>query len=165
MPQLEGQYLASNYEAARVVVDLRDEIFLINPSATPFLTFGQKLTGDPATNMQFMWMEDDFVEFTDTAKSAAAVDATTIYVTNPTQYAVNMIVWNQTSGERILVTSVVSGSDYILGTRAFGETASATVLANDPLVILGSAALEGAGVQNGLFTTKTSVFNYCQLAA
>lgn len=110
-------------------------------------------------------VEDDFLAFTDTAKSAAASDATTVYVNNATQYAVDMVVWNQTSNERMLVTSVVSGSDYILVTRAFGETATGaatTVLAADSLVILGTAANEGAASQNGLYTTKTSVYNYCQ---
>lgn len=59
-------------------------------------------------------------------------------------------------------TSVVSASDYILVTRAFGETTSATVLAADPLVIVGSAALEGDTSKDGLFTTKTSVYNFAQ---
>lgn len=162
MANIEGMFNASNYESGRVVTDLRDKIFQLNPAATPFLTFGQKLEGDAAHNPLFEWFEDDFLSWTDTAKSAAASTASTVYVDNAGRYAVDMVVWNQTSGERMLVTSVVSASDYILVTRAFGETAAATVLAADSLVILASAANEGAGAQNGLMTTKTSVFNYCQ---
>lgn len=165
MANVEGQFYTSLYESGRTVTDLRDKIFLINPAATPFLTFGQKLEGEGTGNMLFEWFEDNFLTWTDTAKSAAAADASTVYVTNPTRYAVDQIVMNVTTGEHLLVTSVVSGSDYILATRAFGETASATVLAADSLVILGSAALEGNTSRNGLMTTKSSVYNYCQLAA
>lgn len=55
MANIEGQYLASNFETDRVVIDLRDKIFMLNPAATPFLTFGQKLEGDPTGNMEFGW--------------------------------------------------------------------------------------------------------------
>lgn len=110
-------------------------------------------------------VEDDFLDWTDTAKSAAANNATTIYVNGAAQYAVDYVVKNLTTDEQFLVTSVVSASDYILVTRAFGETASATVLASDTFLILGPAALEGNTSQDGLYTTKSSVYNYCQLAA
>lgn len=161
MANLEGQFVASQYESGRAIIDLRNQIYMINPAATPFLTFGQKLEGDPATNNEFDWFEDDFLGWTDTAKSTASDTASTIYVNNATRYAVDMVVWDQNTGERFLVTSVVSGSDYILATRAFGETAAATVTAADTLVILGTASNEGASAQNGLFTTKSSVYNYC----
>lgn len=162
MANIEGQFTASMYESGRVVTDLRNKIFLLNKSATPFLTFGEKLEGDETSNMQFEWFEDDFLTWTDTAKSAAASTATTVYVNNADRYAVDMVLWNQTSNERMLVTSVVSASDYILVTRGFGETAAATVLADDSLIILGTAANEGAEAQSGLMTTKSSVYNYCQ---
>lgn len=103
MANLEGTYSVSNYEAIRVVVDLSKKIYMLNPAATPFLTFGQKLEGDDCTNREFHWVEDAFLGWTDTAKSAAANNATTVYVTNADRYGVDMIVWNKTTDERMLV--------------------------------------------------------------
>lgn len=162
MANIEGSFYASNFETGRTVVDVANKIFMLNPAATPFLMFSSKLEGAPTGNPQFEWFEDSFLSWTDTAKSAAANNATTVYVDNPDRYAVGHVVLNGTSGEQYLVTSVVSASDYILVTREFGETASATILAADPLYILGIAALEGDTSGNGLFTTKTSGFNYTQ---
>lgn len=162
MANTEGTFTASMYETGRVVVDLRKEIFILNPDITPFLTFGQDLEGETTGNMEFDTFEDAWLDWTDSAKSAAAADATTVYVNNPTAYAVDMVLENQTTQEHMLCTSVVSGSSYILVTRAFGETDSATVLADDVFLILGPAALEGNTSQNGLITTKTSVYNYAR---
>lgn len=56
MANIEGVYGASNYESGRAIVDLRKKIYMLNPGATPFLTFSQALEGDPCTNMEFDWL-------------------------------------------------------------------------------------------------------------
>lgn len=55
MANIEGSFLTSNYESGRTVIDLRNKIYSLNPAATPFLTFGAQLEGDPATNNEFDW--------------------------------------------------------------------------------------------------------------
>lgn len=165
MANTTGTWYSGGYEASRVLADIGREIYLINPSQNPFTRFMAELPTEDTIDEQFTWWEDDFSPWTDTTASAADPGDTSILVTNPDRYMVNhvfRVVSGSGFGEQILVTSMDVANSLAYVTRAFGETASASITNGSTLMLLGTAALEGDTAKDGLITPKTQNFNNIQ---
>jgi hypothetical protein len=131
--------------AARVVVDMQDDILLFQPEATPLLTLTAKMRRKrEAVNPLFEWLEKD--EYPRTLEVTAVYDSddTSISVTAGQEARVyaNAVVQNVRTGELILVGATSSGSLSSL-TRGIGGGQSNGEV-GDKLLFVFNAIEDGA---------------------
>lgn len=131
--------------AARVVVDMADEILLYQPQATPLLTLTAKMRRKrEAVNPLFEWLEKD--EYPRTLDVTAAYDSddTSISVTAGQEARVyaNAVVQNTRTGELILVGGTSSGTLSSL-TRGIGGGQSDGMV-GDKLIFVFNSIEDGA---------------------
>jgi hypothetical protein len=131
--------------AARVVVDMQDEILLFQPEATPLLTLTAKMRRKrEAVNPLFEWLEKD--EYPRSLDVTAVFDSddTSISVTVGQEARVyaNAVVQNLRTGELILVGATSSGTLSSL-TRGIGGGQS-DGLVGDKLLFVFNAIEDGA---------------------
>jgi hypothetical protein len=131
--------------AARVVVDMQDEILLYQATATPLLTLTGKMRRKrEAVNPKFEWLEkDEYPRFLDVTATYDS-DDTTISVTAGQEARVypNAVVQNTRTAELILIGGTSSGSLTSL-TRAIGGGQSDGVV-GDKLIFVFNSIEDGA---------------------
>jgi hypothetical protein len=156
--------------AARLKIDMSERIALLQPSATPFVTFLKRAQGNKevATNPKFSWLEDDLGARWDAINAVAGfTDADTKLIVDHGEYfSVGDTVKVPRTGEVLLVTVINpdgDNTDEITVTRAFGTTTAAALVDNDPLVIIGNANQEGGASRTIKSTTEVEAYNYCQI--
>jgi hypothetical protein len=153
-----------NQLAARVVVDMQDDILLYMPKATPLLTLTGKLREKrQATNYRFDWMEKDTQpRFIDVSADATDV-ATAITIPNgqEARAAAGYVMRNQRTGEQILVTTTAAGSLSVV-VRGIGGGA-APMLNGDRLYFLRSVYEDGAGAGAPRSIQEFAYFNYTEI--
>lgn len=153
-----------NTASAKLKIDMSEKIALLQPSATPLITFLKRAKNNTevANNPKYSWLEDDLGGRWDAINNGAgyADSATDMVVDNIDLFAVNQIVKVPRTGECLRVTVVTTGTSTITVTRAFGTTSAAALVDNDPLVILGNVNEEGATAPTVKSTQETEVYNY-----
>lgn len=159
----------ANIETAKLKIDMSEKIALLQPSAAPFITFLKRAKGNTevANNPKFQWLEDDLGGRWDAIDAAAgyANNITKIVVDDGTLFSVGDIIKVPRTGECLLVTAMDpdgDNADEMTVVRAFGSTAAAAIVDNDPLCIIGNTNEEGAGVRTIKTTKETSAYNYTQ---
>lgn len=144
--------------------DVADRINLLQPDASPLLTFLSALKRKKeASQAKFEWFEDDLVAGTITA-AGSGESSTTITVSAADGNLVrNGDILIAPNGESILVSSGQSTTSLTV-VRALGTTPTAYSLnSGDVLVIAGNAADEGGTVPKYRFGNKASKLNYIQI--
>jgi hypothetical protein len=153
--------------AAKLKIDMSEKIALLRPSAAPFITFLKRAKGNTmaANNPKFSWLEDDLDARWDAINAAAgyATGITDVVVVNITYFSVGDIIKIPRTGECVLVTVVTTGTSTLTVLRAYGTTVAAAIVDKDPLVIIGNANEEGAGVRTIKSFSETEVYNLCQI--
>jgi hypothetical protein len=154
----------------RLKIDMSEKIALLQPSATPFITFLKRAKGntEAAKNPKFSWFEDDLGARWDALNMAgnAAADATKIIFDTGGIFSVGDIVKVPRTGECFTITAVDPDGDNaneFTVVRGYGSTAAAIINNDDPLVIIGNANQEGAGVRTIKSTQEVEVYNYTQI--
>jgi len=153
--------------AAKLKIDMSEKIALLQPSANPLITFLKKAKGNTevANNPKFSWLEDD-LEARWTAINCVAGYADSdvkMVVDDGTIINVGQIIKVPRTGECLRVTVVNPDSDNVnefTCTRAFGTTAAAAIVDDDPIVILGNVNEEGATSPVIHSVSETEVYNY-----
>lgn len=165
MAVVTGVRDTANITAAKLKIDMSEKIALLQPSATPFITFLKRAKGNTevANNPKYSWLEDDLGARWDAVNNGAgyADIATDIVVDNGDYFTAGDIVKVPRTGECLSVTSIAINTLTVV--RGFGTTAAAALVDNDPLVIIGNANEEGSGVRTIKSTQEVEVFNYCQI--
>lgn len=131
--------------AARIVVDMQDEILLFQPEATPLLTLTAKMRRKrEAVNPLFEWLEKDEYPRSLTVTADYDSDDTSISVTvgHEARVFANAVVQNTRTGELILVGGTSSGSLTSL-TRGIGGGQSDGFV-GDTLLFVFNAVEDGA---------------------
>lgn len=148
--------------ANRKVIQMKDKIFLLEPSANPLTLFMQKLNRESVGAYKFEMLEDRATPLNDRINNSGghAAGATTITVDNGAYFQVDDIVIVQRTGETMIV-STVSTNTLNVG-RSWGTTAAAALLDNDQLTILGSARAEFATANTSVATKLTTLYNLTQ---
>ena len=150
--------------AARRVVDMRDKIFLLEPSAAPLTLLLAKMGKQVAKNPKFDWLEDEAMPVTDTVNgtfSTAATTVTQIVVDNGSYFATNVTVKNPRSGEVMKVVGVDTNTLSVV--RSFGSTAVAAINDGDTLIIMGGNARENAPAENPRAVKVANKYNYTEI--
>lgn len=153
----------SNIEQKRIVVDMSNEIAFLEPSATPLIVLTKKLNTSGTSNPKYEWMDNDLEVRWTKAADAALKAATTIVVTTGTgkYFTADDLIKNTATGEVMKVVSI--STDTLTVTRAIGATAGVAVTADDPILIVGNAAMQGTGAPAENIGGVTPYYNYTQI--
>jgi hypothetical protein len=148
--------------ANRKVIQMKDKIFLLEPSANPLTLFLQKLNRESVGAYKFEMLEDRATPPNDRINAAAghAAGATTITVDNGAYFQVDDIIIVQRTGETMKV-STVSTNDLNVA-RSWGTVAAAAMVDNDQITNLGSARAEFATAMTSKATKLTTLSNFTQ---
>lgn len=165
MPQITGIRDTQNIAQAKIKIDMSNNIALLQPSATPLITFLKRAKGNTlaANNPKFSWLEDDLGARWDAVNNGAGYLSTdtSVVVDNGDYFSAGDIVKVPSTGEVMLVTAIATNT--LTVTRGYGVTAAAALVDNDPLVIIGNANEEGSGTRTIKSTSEIEVFNYTQI--
>jgi hypothetical protein len=135
--------------------------------AAPLYVFVSKLNKSSTVNTTFQWIEDELNPTWITLPGAHPASQTAITLTAAQRRYVNMydMLKVPRTGEVMLVTDHDTSGTSITVVRGYGESAPAAVVANEPVVIIGSAFQEGSA-NTELLTKSTRterVYNYTQI--
>lgn len=97
-----------------------------------------------------------------TSPSGYSSSATTLVCDSTTGITANMVLYNPTTRENILVVSVDSSTQLTV-TRGFGRVAAGAIADNAVLVVVGTAFAEGSSRPSARGMTLTHVTNYTQI--
>ena len=160
----------ANIQSARLVVDMADKIALLQPSEAPFVTFLKRArkNTEAAENPKFQWLEDDLGARWDAINcgDGYAANITKVVVDTGASFSVGDVVKVPRTGECVIVTVVNPDGDNaneLTIERAYGSTAAAAIVDNDPVVIIGNANQEGSGIRTIKSTEETNAYNYTQI--
>lgn len=143
-------------------VDMRDKIFLLEPSAAPLTLLLSKMGKQVAKNPEFSWLEDEAMPISDTVDGTyTTVTITDILVDNGSYFSTNVTVKVPRSGEVLKVTAVAT--DTLTVTRGYGGTAAAAINDADDLIIMGGNAAENADAENPRAVKKARAYNYSEI--
>jgi hypothetical protein len=150
--------------ANRKVIQMKDKIFLLEPSANPLTLFLQKLNRESVGAYKFEMLEDRATPLNDRVNHATGYTAdsgvTEINVDNGAYFQVDDIVICQRTGETMKVTSVSTNTVTLF--RSWGTVAVAAMNDNEQLTILGSARAEFATANTSVATKLTTLNNFTQ---
>ena len=150
--------------AARVVVDMADDILIFQPEATPLLTLTGKMRKKrEATNPLFQWLESD--EYPRQLDVTAAFDSDDISISitagQEARVYANAVVQNIRTGELILVGATSSGTISSL-TRGIGGGQSDGIV-GDKLLFVFNAFEDGADTGALRSTQEFNLSNRTQI--
>jgi hypothetical protein len=150
--------------ANRKVIQMKDKIFLLEPSANPLTLFMQKLNRESVGAYKFEMLEDRATPLNDRVNYSTGYTADTgvteIVVDNGAYFQADDIVICQRTGETMKVTSVSSNT--VTLSRSWGTVDVAAMNDNEQLTILGSARAEFATANTSVATKLTTLYNLTQ---
>jgi hypothetical protein len=148
------------------VIDMSEKIGVLQPDDTQFTTMLMQLGAKDATREKVNWLTDEYLPRTSALALSATSADTTFTVTSGhgnTRFRVDNIVRVMETGEAVLVTGVAANSISVtrgIGAIASAASTSATSVAH--LVIVGSAAAQGASSGTAQVVQRTLGYNYVQ---
>jgi len=169
----------------RLIVDVTDRIFLLEPNKHPFVSLmtnvGKTWSGDSwkgssilkksTGNPEFGWFEDvyggRYCKVSSTYASSGAVTITVTGAGSSSAYIFTPgdIIMNARTGERLLVATVASATTITVAAtgRSFGTTAAAAGADADEFFIVGNVNEENSGARNVNTTRSSKETNYTQI--
>ena len=158
-----GTYVSATTEGS-LIRDVADRIALLQPDASPLITFMSALKRKKkATNPVFEWFEDDLVPASVVDAAGAGTGSTITVSAAQGKYVRNGDILIAPNGESILVTAG-GGTTSLTVSRALGTTPSAFTLATgDELIIAGNAITEGSTTPAYRYTQKSGKSNNIQI--
>jgi hypothetical protein len=162
----QGLTSTGDIAAHRLKIDMSEKIAELQPNAAPLTTFATKMKKTRTVhNPEFYWMEDDLHARWDAINNAAGYLAgdTAIVVDNAVFFIPGDLVKVPRTGEVMLATAVTIATNTVTFVRSYGATTAAALVDNDPLLIIGNANEEGAGLSVIRAQDPIQVWNYCQI--
>ncbi|MBR5430593.1 MAG: DUF5309 family protein [Firmicutes bacterium] len=165
MSNISGVRTTTNISQNRRVIDMAEDIALMDPNDSPFVTFLKLAKKDTRVvyNPKFEWLEDDLLEGATTISNAAGytASATSVKVADGSIIRVGDVLHLPASGENVLVSAVSTNTLTLV--RGYGSTSAAAITNNDPVINLGPAMAENSGLRGVLSTTAANKYNYTQI--
>jgi len=146
-----------------IAEDVSDIVSIVSPHETPLLDH----LSDPqceATSTIHEWLEDSMLPNTDAVDDASIADPaaeTTFTVANGDRFRVGDQLKLDGKDEVMLVTGLSTNDLTVV--RQYGGSASANLVDDDAILILGNAALEGDDAPTTRFTSRVRKQNYTQI--
>lgn len=162
MATVVGARGTGNISQSQRKVDMKQNVLLLEPSASPLTVLLKMLNKAPAHNPEYSWQEDDLEPRFDAVNNGAgyASGDTSIVVDNGAYFGQDFLVRVTRTGEVIRVSSVSTNTLTVV--RGVGSTAAALV-DNDELLVIGSAAPEGDTSRPARSSNPTKITNYTQI--
>lgn len=178
-PAVAARNTATSNTEQRLIVDAVDKVFLLEPNKHPLVSLmntvkasdgaykGQAVMKASTGNPEFKWFEDVYGGRYAQVSTVTLVGATTLDVKSAGSstahiFTVGDIVRNVTTGENVIVTSIVD-ADTIGIARSYGTVAAAPMQINEGLFIVGNVNEENAAARNVNTTQATPQTNYTQI--
>jgi hypothetical protein len=161
-----GQRTTTNELAAQRYIDIKSEILLLEPESQPLTVItnkiGQQGQSYAAKDPKFSWIEDHLFSRFDAADAAGYTSAvTTINVVTGTVFFVSALVAVPRTGEIMFVSSIATNALTVI--RGYSGSTAAALVANEPLLVLGSAVEEGVASLTPRWENPTKIDNYTQI--
>jgi len=143
----------------------------LNPNAAPLVHLIERVGKERGSDPEFSWWERSYpnrvltVDSADVPGSVSAGSTDTCAVSSGDAYNVvkGMVLQNVRTEEVVWVTTDPTSSSAIAIYRGVGATGTvAAWQAGDSLVVIGTAAAEGASVPTAISYDVTKLRNYCQ---
>lgn len=152
-----------NINSARRVVDISAKIDVLEPDSAPFLLLTKKMDKKVTVNPEFNWFEEESLIKSDQVNNGAGYDDddTSIVVDNGSRFRGGDVIKVVRTGEQMLVSSVSTNTLTVV--RAWGTTAGAAIVDNEPLLIVGNANAEHATKRDMKIGDVTKKTNYTQI--
>jgi hypothetical protein len=154
----------SNIEAKRIIVDMSNELAFLEPAATPLIVLSKRMNTKSCSNPKFEWMDNNVdVRWADYGTTASTTTATDLVMASGkgVYFAAGDLVKVPSTGEVVKVVSIATDTLTVL--RAIGSSVAAIVPANEKLLILGNANMQGSGAPAEKVIGVTPFFNYTQI--
>lgn len=159
-----GQFTGTRFSAgdqgvteARIVTDLGDDIFMLEPDKNPLTLLLNKLSRRDVKNGKVMWQEQNPLASWDTIQTAIATDATTATPTELTSFNVGQLWKIPRTGDVFRVTTV--SDPHINISRISGNNTSTTA---EPIMRMTPVYMEGADKPTALSKNVDTVYNWIQ---
>ncbi len=146
-----------------IAEDVSDLIAIISPHETPLLD----LLGDPqrsATSTVHEWLEDSLLPNEDAVDDQSISDpaADTAFTVDHGERFQTGDQIKMVGKEEVMLVTAVDGDDLTV-VRQYGGSPSSNLVDDDPIRILGAAALEGDDAPVTQFTKRSRKQNYTQI--
>jgi hypothetical protein len=158
--EVVGQRNNANTPERGQVIDMREQIMELEPDSTPFLILSKKAESEAALNYKFSWWEDKLDARFDAAGEAAEAATTKVKVGIPTMWGADDLVYVTRTGETLRVIKVEGEKIEVV--RGVGSTA-AKIEAEDELLQIGSAAMQGTLSKEARSKNPVEITNYTQI--
>jgi hypothetical protein len=155
-----GQRGNANTPERGQVIDMREQIMELEPDSTPFLILSKKAESEAALNYKFSWWEDKLDARFDAAGEAAEAATTKVKVGIPTMWGADDLAYVTRTGETLRVIKVEGEKIEVV--RGVGSTA-AKIEAEDELLQIGSAAMQGTLSKPARSKNPVEITNYTQI--
>ena len=162
---ISGVRSTNTVNAQQRKIDMADKLYRVEPNKSPLIVLLSRLKKRVAINPKFEWLEKRAAPKWDAINDAGGYDDddTDLIVDNPSYFKAGDLVKVPRTGETMLVTVVTVGTSTLTVTRSWGTVAGAAIVDDDPLFIIGSVNLEGAGKPAIKMVKADNAFNYCQI--
>jgi Family of unknown function (DUF5309) len=156
-----GQRSTTNVPERTLEVDMRQRIMELEPSATPFLILSKRAKSEYCINPKYSWWEDKLNARFDTVKGAQTNVTTAVEVNNAGIWAADDLGYNTRTGEVFRVTAN-DGAGNLTVVRGVGG-GNLAMEDGDELILIGSAAEEGALDKPARTNNPAEITNYTQI--
>jgi hypothetical protein len=177
-----GRTTSTSDAEGRLVVDVVDKIFLLEPNKHPLVSLltnvgkvydgkawkGTGMLKKATGNPEFKWLEDfyggRYARISGTATSAADQTPTVVGAGSSSGniFTEGDVIKNARTGE-VIVVGTVTSTTIQLHTRSFGATAAAAMEDGDGIFIIGNVSEENGGARNVNSTRSAAESNYTQI--
>ncbi|MES5846177.1 MULTISPECIES: DUF5309 family protein [unclassified Bacillus cereus group] len=144
-------------ELIGVKESVTDEMLLLNPLQTPMLDLLG--FGDPVTNVEHVWFEDEMFAQDGIAANEASAEATTITVEDAEAFRPNQVIRN---GEELVLVAKVEGETLTV-LRGYADTTAETVETGATLEVMFVEGSEGADARDARYKPRNRVSNLMQI--
>lgn len=156
-----GQRSTTNVPERTLEIDMRQAIMELEPSSTPFLILSKRAESDYCINPKYSWWEDKLNARFDTVNGAQTNVTTAIEVNNSGIWAADDLAYNTRTGEVIRITAN-DGAGNLTAVRGVGG-GNLAMEDGDELILIGSAAEEGALDKPARSNNPAEISNYTQI--
>lgn len=156
---VEGARGTGNIGANILETDFADKVLELEPDATPLLVLTAKLDKGVAVNPKYTWFEDKLDARFDQIAGAQLIGDTTLEVDTVGIWHADDLGYNTRTGEIFRVVSVAADLTVVRGVGG----GAAAMNDNDEIILINSAAEEGALDKPAHSYNPAEVFNYTQI--
>lgn len=144
--------------------DLSARVLMTGPGGmAPLLALSAGMPSAPASQTSFSWIEDEHISKNQLVVTGGNSSVTSIVMDDAGLWTPNEILWDQNTGEFLLLTAIAGDNITCTIVRGFAGTTAATITAGDQIQSVGTAYEEGGGRPSPVTQKGDERLNYVQI--